>query len=133
MHFSFHHVSFNFQHASTSDSSYQSENGLKIHRGKTHKEHPSPEKVREPPPQPPLSVSPPRSQERIKACHNCGMDMSLAHQCQENHECDDSESEEGSSDEEQVEEPSHLSNRAMVGMMAAWMAARDPRIIKPIL
>ena len=50
-----------------------------------------------------------------------------------NHECDDSDSEEGSSDEEQVEEPSHLSNRAMVGMMAAWMAARDPRIIKPIL
>ena len=131
MHFSFHHVSFNFQHASTSDSSYQSENGLKIHRGKTHKEHPSPEKVREPPPQPPLSVSPPRSQERIKACHNCGMDMSPAHQCQD--ECDDSDSEEGSSDEEQVEEPSHLSNRAMVGMMAAWMAARDPRIIKPIL
>ena len=105
---------------------------MKIHRGKTHKEHPSPEKVREPPPQPPLSVSPPRSQERVEACHNCGMDMSPAHQCQEDHECDDSDSEEGSSDEEQVEEPSPLSNRAMVGMMAAMLAEMDPRIIKPI-
>ena len=57
------------------DFTFKSENGLKIHRGKTHKEHPSPEKVREPPPQPPLSVSPPRSQERVEACHNCGMDM----------------------------------------------------------
>ena len=123
MHFSFHHVSFNFQHASTSDSSYQSENGLKIHRGKTHKEHPSPEKVREPPPQPPLSVSPPRSQERVEACHNCGMDMSPAHQCQEDHECDDSDvSEEESSDEEQVEEPSLLSNCTMIGMLLPIIA-----------
>ena len=65
------------------DSTFRSENGMKIHRGKTHKEHPSPEKVREPPPQPPLSVSPPRSQERVEACHNCGMDMSPAHHCHE--------------------------------------------------
>ena len=65
------------------DSTFRSENGMKIHRGKTHKEHPSPEKVREPPPQPPLSVSPPRSQERVEACQNCGMDMSPAHQCLE--------------------------------------------------
>ena len=123
MHFSFHHVSFNFQHASTSDSSYQSENGLKIHRGKTHKEHPSPEKVREPPPQPPLSVSPSRDQERVEACHNCGMDMSPAHQCLEDHECDDSDvSEEESSDEEHVEEPSFLSNRAMIGMLLPMIA-----------
>ena len=56
------------------------------------------------------------------------MDMSPAHQCQEDHECDDSDSEEEPSDEEQVEEPSPLSNRAM----AAMMAARDPRILKPI-
>ena len=60
------------------------------------------------------------------------MDMSPAHQCQEDHECDGSDSEEGSSDEEQVEEPSPLSNRAMVGMMAAMLAEMDPRIIKPI-
>ena len=98
---------------------------MKIHRGKTHKEHPSPEKVREPPPQPPLSVSPPRcrSQERVEACHNCGMDMSPAHQCQEDHECDDSDdSEEESSDEEHVEEPSLLSNRAMIGMLLPMIA-----------
>ena len=105
------------------DSTFKSENGLKIHRGKTHKEHPSPEKVREPPPQPPLSVSPPRSQERVEACHNCGMDMSPAHQCQEEHECDDSDvSEEESSDEEHVEEPSLLSNRAMIGMLLPMIA-----------
>ena len=105
------------------DSTFKSENGLKIHRGKTHKEHPSPEKVREPPPQPPLSVSPPRSQERVEACHNCGMDMSPAHQCQEEHECDDSDvSEEESSDEEQVEEPSLLSNCTMIGMLLPIIA-----------
>ena len=96
---------------------------MKIHRGKTHKEHPSPEKVREPPPQPPLSVSPPRSQERVEACHNCGMDMSPAHQCHEDHEYDDSDvSEEESSDEEHVEEPSLLSNRAMIGMLLPMIA-----------
>ena len=89
-------------HCDLCDSTFKSENGLKIHRGKTHKEHPSPEKVREPPPQPPLSVSPSRDQERVEACHNCGMDMSPAHQCQEDHECDDSDSEEGSSVEKQV-------------------------------
>ena len=104
------------------DSTFKSENGLKIHRGKTHKEHPSPEKVREPPPQPPLIVSPPRSQERVEACHNCGMGTSPAHQCQEDHECDDSDSEEGSSDEEQVEEPSLLSNRTMIGMLLPMIA-----------
>ena len=105
------------------ESTFKSENGLKIHRGKTHKEHPSPEKVREPPPQPPLSVSPPRSQERVEACHNCGMDMSPAHQCQEEHECDDSDvSEEESSDEEQVEEPSLLSNCTMIGMLLPIIA-----------
>ena len=85
-------------HCDLCDSTFRSENGLKIHRGKTHKEHPSPEKVREPPPQPPLSVSPPRSQERVEACHNCGMDMSPAHHCQDDHECDDSDSKEESSD-----------------------------------
>ena len=109
-------------HCDLCDSTFKSENGLKIHRGKTHKEHPSPEKVREPPPQPPLSVSPPRSQERVEACHNCGMDMSPAHQCQEDHECDDSDSEEGSSDEEPVEEPSLLSNRTMIGMLLPMIA-----------
>ena len=110
-------------HCDLCDSTFKSENGLKIHRGKTHKEHPSPEKVREPPPQPPLSVSPPRSQERVEACHNCGMDMSPAHQCQEDHECDDSDvSEEESSDEEQVEEPSLLSNRTMIGMLLPMIA-----------
>ena len=55
-------------HCDLCDSTFRSENGMKIHRGKTHKEHPSPEKVREPPPQPPLGVSPPRSQERVGAC-----------------------------------------------------------------
>ena len=50
------------------------------------------------------------------------MDMSPAHQCQEDHECDDSDSEEGSSDEEPVEEPSLLSNRAMIGMLLPMIA-----------
>ena len=110
-------------HCDQCDSTFRSENGLKIHRGKLHKEHPSPEKVREPPPQPPLSVSPSRDQERVEACHNCGMDMSPAHQCLEDHECDDSDvSEEESSDEEQVEEPSLLSNRAMIGMLLPMIA-----------
>ena len=51
------------------------------------------------------------------------MDMSPAHQCQEEHECDDSDvSEEESSDEEQVEEPSLLSNCTMIGMLLPIIA-----------
>ena len=62
-------------------------------------------------------------QERVGACHNCGKDMSPAHQCQEDQECDDSDvSEEESSDEEHVEEPSLLSNRAMIGMLLPMIA-----------
>ena len=59
----------------------------------------------------------------MEACHNCGKDMSPAHQCQEDQECDDSGvSEDESSDEEQVEEPSLLSNRAMIGMLLPMIA-----------
>ena len=110
-------------HCDLCDSYFRSENGLKIHRGKTHKKTPNPEKVRKPPSQPPLCVSPLRDQERVEACHNCGKDMSPAHQCQEDQECDDSDvSEDESSDEEQVEEPSLLSNRAMIGMLLPMIA-----------
>ena len=64
-----------------------------------------------------------RDQERVEACHNCGKDMSPAHQCQEDQECDDSDvSEDESSDEEQVEEPCLLSNRAMIGMLLPMIA-----------
>ena len=49
--------------------------------------------------------------------------MSPAHQCREDDESDDSDvSEEESSDEEHVEEPSLLSNRAMIGMLLPMIA-----------
>ena len=70
----------------------KSENGLKIHKGKSHKEVPTPEKLRKPSTQPPLFVSPTRNENRMEPCHNCGMDMSSTHLCQDD---EDSEVDEG--------------------------------------
>ena len=64
------------------ESSFKTENGLKIHRGRSHKEASSPEKLRKSSAQSSLLVSPTRDQDRVEPCHNCGMDMSPTHQCQ---------------------------------------------------
>ena len=61
----------------------KSENGLKIHKGKSHKKVPSPEKLRKPSTQPSLTVSPTRNENRVEPCHNCDMDMSPSHLCQD--------------------------------------------------
>ena len=63
------------------DATFKTENGLKIHIGKSHKEALSPEKIRKPSSQSSLTVSPIRDQSRVEPCHNCGMDMSPSHQC----------------------------------------------------
>ena len=59
----------------------KTQNGLKIHKGKAHKEESPPEKVRNPPSQPALVCSPIREATRVEPCHNCGLDMSPSHQC----------------------------------------------------
>jgi len=64
------------------DSSFKTVNGLKIHKGKSHKEVSSPEKMRKSFPQPSLSVSPIRDQSRVESCHNCDEEMSPTHLCQ---------------------------------------------------
>ena len=61
----------------------KSENGLKIHKGKSHKEVRSPEKLRKVSIQPSLLVSPTRNENRVEPCHNCDMDMSPSHLCQD--------------------------------------------------
>ena len=63
------------------DATFKTENGLKIHIGKSHKEALSSEKMRKPSSQSSLTVSPIRDQSRVEPCHNCGMDMSPSHQC----------------------------------------------------
>ena len=68
------------------ESSFKTENGLKIHRGKSHKEASSTEKLRKSSTQSSLLVSPIRDQGRVETCHNCGMDMSPTHQCQSDHD-----------------------------------------------
>ena len=65
------------------DLSFKTEKGLKIHKGKSHKEASSPEKVRTSLSQSSLTVSPVRDlQTRMEPCHNCGLDMSPTHSCQ---------------------------------------------------
>ena len=63
----------------------KSENGLKIHKGKSHKEVSTPEKLRKPSTQQSLLVSPSptRNEKRIESCHNCDMDMSPTHLCKD--------------------------------------------------
>ena len=52
------------------DSTFKTQNGLKIHKGKAHKEDSPPEKVRNPPSQPALVCSPIREATRVEPCHN---------------------------------------------------------------
>ena len=61
----------------------RSENGLKIHKGKSHKEVPTPENLRKRSTQPSLLVSPTRNENRLEPCHNCDMDMSTSHLCKD--------------------------------------------------
>ena len=82
------------------DSSFKTMNGLKIHKGKSHKEASSPEKLRKSHSQPSLIVSPVKDQSRVETCHNCDMEMSPTHLCK-----DDQDSEE---EEEEVKAMSNL-------------------------
>ena len=68
------------------ESTFKTESGLKIHKGKTHKKVPSPEKMRKSSSQSSLTVSPTRHQIRVEPCHNCGMDMSPTHLCESDHD-----------------------------------------------
>ena len=68
------------------ENAFRKEKGLKIHKGKAHKEASSPEKIRESSPQPSLCVSPIRDQSRMESCHNCDKDMSPSHLCQDDHD-----------------------------------------------
>ena len=63
------------------DSSFKTVNGLKIHKGKSHKEASSPEKLRKSHSQPSLIVSPVKDLSRVESCHNCDMEMSPTHLC----------------------------------------------------
>ena len=65
------------------DADFKTVNGLKIHKGKSHKETTSPEKLRESSSQTSLSVSPIRDQSRMESCHNCDKEMSPTHLCQD--------------------------------------------------
>ena len=49
---------------------------------KSHKKVSSPEKKRRSSSKSSLILSPIRDQSRVEPCHNCGMEMSPAHQCQ---------------------------------------------------
>ena len=73
------------------NSSFKTVNGLKIHKGKSHKEAFSPEKLRKSFSQPPLTVSPMRDQSRVESCHNCDMEMSPTHLCQDDEDSPEEE------------------------------------------
>ena len=73
------------------NSSFKTVNGLKIHKGKSHKEALSPEKLRKSFSQPPLTVSPMRDQSRVESCHNCDMEMSPTHLCQDDEDSPEEE------------------------------------------
>ena len=62
---------------------FKTNNGLKIHIGKSHKAPNSPEKLRETSSEVLLSVSPSRKDRRAEPCPNCGGDMSPTHLCQD--------------------------------------------------
>ena len=63
------------------DATFKTENGLKIHRGRSHKDTLPPENMRKSSSQSSLTVSPSREQSRVEPCLNCGMEMSPSHQC----------------------------------------------------
>ena len=58
---------------------------------KSHKEVQSPEKLRKTSTQPSLLLSPTKNENRVEPCHNCDMDMSPNHLCQDS---EDSEADE---------------------------------------
>ena len=65
------------------DAAFKTRNGLKIHKGKSHKEATKPpEKLREASsPGSPLSLSPIKDSSRIVPCQNCGAEMTSTHLC----------------------------------------------------
>ena len=73
------------------DSSFKTVNGLKIHKGKSHKEASSPEKLRKSHSQPSLIVSPVKNQRRVESCHNCDMEMSPNHLCEDDQDSHEEE------------------------------------------
>ena len=73
------------------DASFKTVNGLKIHKGKTHKETSSPEKLRKSFSQPSLTVSPMRDQSRVESCHNCDLEMSPTHLCEDDQDTPEEE------------------------------------------
>ena len=91
------------------NSSFKTVNGLKILKGKSHKEAFSPEKLRKSFSQPSLTVSPMRDQSRVESCHNCDMEMSPTHLCK-----DDEDSEE---EEEEVQAMSTLDFQTKMVML----------------
>ena len=75
------------------DNSFKSENGLKIHKGKTHKEALSPEQMRNTSSQSSLNTSPIKDQSRVEPCPNCEGPFFPGHQCEEGSvdECEEKE------------------------------------------
>ena len=73
------------------NSSFKTVNGLKIHKGKSHKEASSPEKLRKSHSQPSLIVSPVKDQSRVESCHNCDMEMSPNHLCEDDQDSHEEE------------------------------------------
>ena len=67
------------------DANFKTTNGLKIHKGKSHKEVSPKETLRESSSQPSLSLSPLKDQSRMEFCHNCDKEMFLTHLCQDDH------------------------------------------------
>ena len=65
------------------DANFKTTNGLKIHKGKSHKEVSPKETLRESSSQPSLSLSPLKDQSRMEFCHNCEKEMSPTHLCQD--------------------------------------------------
>ena len=64
-------------HCGQCDSTFKTENGLKIHKGKSHKEYSRPEKVRNPTSQPALVCSPIKDATRVEPCHNSHLPRSV--------------------------------------------------------
>ena len=65
------------------ENTFGSENGLKIHIGRTHKPAIEKLRLRGNPESPPLTLSPPKEPPREEQCEYCGDTMSPGHQCDE--------------------------------------------------
>ena len=73
------------------DASFKTVNGLKIHKGRTHKEASSPEKMRKSCSQSSLSLSPMRDQSRVESCQKCDMEMCPTHLCEDDQDSHEEE------------------------------------------